>query len=282
MARPHIDFIQAQHLPWQHGLIEGCRPGLAVKLLSRDDETGAISCLVRYPAGYSRSGPEWLDADEEFWVVDGAIEVDGRHYRENTYAHLARGHVRSAMASHQGAVVLTFFSRPPQAQLGAVPGVFFNPARHVPFVDAADQQWDDDFAALGLGPLAAGGRLRTLRKDPDSGEITYLGASVAFRQGARSERHPVVQEFFMLAGELMGPYGAMQAGAYCWRPPMIKHAPYGSATGTLIFFRSIGGPQTTVWEDADQPFSWTSAYRPVLPPELAALAATPLPRPSRY
>jgi len=284
VARPHIEWVQAQLLPWRPGPLGGCRAGLEIKLLSEDRETGALSCLVRYPPGWRGAGPEWLDCDEEFWVVDGALTIGNQRYRENCYAHFPRGYGREGMAAdpRQGAVVLTFFSAAPAANAGAPPAGLPDPRRLVACIDAADGKWDDDFAALGLGPLAAGGRMRFLRKDPDSGEITYLGASVAFRQGRRSERHPVVQEFFMLAGELSGELGTMQAGAYCWRPPMIKHAPYCSPTGTLILFRSVGGPQETLWEDPDEPFSWDAPHRPVLPPELAPLMAEPPKRPPRY
>ena len=50
----------------------------------------------------------------------------------------------------------------------------------------------------------------------------------------------------------------------------------------LLLFRSVGGPQTTDWEDPDEPFSWTPAHRPVLPPDLAPLMTSPWPRPERY
>jgi hypothetical protein len=278
MARPHIEWIQAQALPWQEGAIPA-RPRADAKVLSRDDTTGARSCIIRYPAGYARDA-EWLDADEEFWVLDGAIEVDGVAYGEHTYAHLPRGMPRSAFASARGATVLTFFSAAPVAQPGAGPG--FDERRLVRRIAAADNIWDGDFASMGLQSMQATARMRTLRKDPDTGEITYLTATIPFRQGERSERHPVVQEFFLLSGELAGELGVMQAGAYCWRPPMFKHAPYGSWTGTLLIFRSVGGPQTTEWEDPDEPFTWTPAHKPILPPDLAPLMRAPWPRAPRY
>jgi hypothetical protein len=278
MARPHIEWIQAQALSWQRDAIPA-RPGAEAKILSRDDATGSLSCIIRYPAGYAR-GAEWLDANEEFWVLDGAIEVDGVAYGEHTYAHLPRFMPRSGFASSQGAAVLTFFSATPVAHPGTGPG--FDERRLVRRIAAADNVWDGDFASMGLQSMQATARMRTLRKDPDTGEITYLTATIPFRQGERSERHPVVQEFFLLSGELAGELGVMQAGAYCWRPPMFKHAPYGSWTGTLLIFRSVGGPQATEWEDPDQPFTWTPAHQPILPPDLAPLMTKPWPRPPRY
>ena len=70
-------------------------------------------------------------------------------------------------------------------------------------------------------------RMRVLRDDPTTGENSYITATIPFRHGVRAERHPVVQEFFVLAGELNGNTGTMQAGAYCFRPEMVAHGPYG-------------------------------------------------------
>jgi hypothetical protein len=279
MARPHIEWIQAQALSWQSEILPA-RDGAEAKILSRDEESGALTCILRYPPGYRR-GPEWLSADEEFWVLDGAVEVDGLAYGEHCYAHLPREMPRSGFAAPDGAVVLTFFSAMPVATGGGV-GRDFDERRLVRRIDAADNVWDGDFAAMGLESMRSTARMRTLRQDPDSGEITYLTATIPFRLGQRSERHPVVQEFFLLSGELAGDRGTMQAGAYCWRPPMVKHAPYGSWTGTLLLFRSVGGPQTTLWEDPDMPFAWKPPHAPVLPADLAPLMISPWPRPARY
>ena len=82
MARPHIEWIQAQALPWRRDGIPA-RPGAEAKILSRDPESGAVSCILRYPPGYAR-GAEWLRSDEEFWILDGGIEVDGTSYGPHT------------------------------------------------------------------------------------------------------------------------------------------------------------------------------------------------------
>ena len=84
----------------------------------------------------------------------------------------------------------------------------------------------------------------------------------------------------MLSGELAGPRGTMQAGAYCIRPPMAKHAPYGSPTGALILFRGFGGSQETFWEDTD-PFTFYPEHDPILPDHLKPLSK-PYPPQTRY
>ena len=80
MARPHIEFVPTQLLPWQRGLYGGSRPDVEVRVLSIDDDNGASSLMIRYPPGWARGGPEYLDVDEEFFVLDGAIEINGLSY----------------------------------------------------------------------------------------------------------------------------------------------------------------------------------------------------------
>ena len=122
--------------------------------------------------------------------------------------------------------------------------------------------------------------MKILREDPFSSETTYISASIAYRIGTRAERHPIVQEFFILSGELAGELGVMQAGAYCFRPPMFKHGPYGSPSGAVILFRGLGGKHETLWEDGP-PFSFRPGHTPILPERLKPFGG-PFPRPHRY
>ena len=109
MARPHTEFIQVQALPWQRGLYGGARNDVQSKVLSVDYESGASTVMGRYPPGWSCSEPEILRADEEMFVLDGDLVVNGVDYQSYGYAYLAAGHEPRAAAITNGAVVLTFF-----------------------------------------------------------------------------------------------------------------------------------------------------------------------------
>ena len=74
----------------------------------------------------------------------------------------------------------------------------------------------------------------------------------------------------MLEGELSGPYGIYQPGAYFWRPPNVKHGPFGTSTGCLFFMRSVGGPLTYEYFPVEKPFEWLPKHLPILPKELEA------------
>ena len=283
MGRPHIEFIQAQSLSWSQGLNSGStRSDLDTKILSIDDETGATTCIVRYPSEWNRDSAEYLPTDEEFYVLDGEILINGNSYGVDTYAHLPKGFIRERASSKYGAILLTFFDSQVDSVNTSQPNELFKSDRLVEKISVKDADWGNvDLDAMGLREISTSSRLLSLFKDPDTEEITYLTGVVPFKPEACPERHPVGQEFYILGGALAGNCGVMQAGAYCWRPPLVTHGPYGSPTGALIILRSVGGPLTT---ELDPPVghSYTPEHSPVLPDNLAKMGATPFKPPSRY
>lgn len=262
MARPWIEFIQSQNLPWLSDDLAGTRPGVQSKVLSLDPDTGAASLLVRYPAHWRLDSPGALAADEEFLVLDGGLSFGGRRYAEKSYAHLPAGYLRAPMASEQGAVVLTFFSRRPDP---AAPSVF-DPARLIEHLDAFQVPYTGKFHPE--FPPGAGRKM--LYEDPVTHEQSWILGTLPMRWAERAEVHPVVEEMYLLAGESHGNRGVMRPGAYFWRPPQIPHGPYGTLTGNLYFFRTQGGPLATHYIDSPRPFRWWPDYDPALPEELLA------------
>lgn len=267
MTRPFIEFIQSQVVPWSRGLYGGARPEIDMRMLSLDDETGASSTLLRYPLGWVQSEAQILDADEELFVLAGSLTVGEVTHRKYGYAHLPSGYVRPTMSSETGAVVMTFFSARPHATSSHE----LDAGRLVEAVDALDGPWTGNFHPT--FPVGAGRKF--LRQDPHDGEQTWLLGTMPLRWGLRAERHPVVEEMYLLAGELVGHVGTMRAGAYFWRPEHEWHGPFGSLTGNLMLFRTKGGPLSTVYEDDDHTFSWEPDHRPTLPQHLQAVGAQP-------
>jgi hypothetical protein len=268
MGRPFIEFIQAQALPWQSGGLSA-RPGVEVRELSADADTGAWSLLLRYPPGWRAEDSTALDVDEELIVLAGDLTIGAVHHTRFGYAHLPAGYRRDGMASAGGAVVLTFFSG---GLAPAAEGRECDPARLVERVSAFDGEWGGNFHPK--FPPGAGRKF--LRQDPETGEQTWILGTMPLRSGRRPERHPVVEEMYLLSGELVGHVGVMRAGAYFWRPPEEWHGPFGSPTGNLMIFRTQGGPLSTVYTDHEVPFTWSPEHRPILPEHLSEYGA-PLP-----
>ncbi|MSO64280.1 MAG: hypothetical protein EXQ85_00495 [Alphaproteobacteria bacterium] len=177
------------------------------------------------------------------------------------------------MASQRGATVLTFFEG--EAKPAAV-GLRPDDGRLVEHLDTDLVPWDAGFAHQLAGTGIA---IKFLRKIEGS-DRTWLLHKSADRyadlpQTGRLEKLPCVEEFFLLEGERCWPMGPMRRGAYFWRPPGIIHGPGTSLPGYLAFFRSKHGPFETDWQKEERPRPFDPVYRPVLPPDLAPLAARP-------
>ncbi|MBM3503348.1 MAG: DUF4437 domain-containing protein [Alphaproteobacteria bacterium] len=257
MARPHLDFIQPQVLPWTRGLYGGGRPEVEVKTLSIDPEGKDSSLVLRYAAGYARREHEHLAADEEVFVLEGAFELNGTLYERGAYAHFPVGFERRSFSAPAGAVVLTFFSAEPRAFAGA-PTNPCDERRLIRHIDTRRGGWEDN--------KYFPGRVLFLRNDPVTGDMTYLQTTRPNDGSGKVERHTTVQEMYTLAGELSGPYGIYYAGAYFWRPAGIKHGPFGTQTGCNFFMRSVGGPLLYEYFPVEKPFRWVPEHKPILPP----------------
>lgn len=271
MARPHIEFIQSQVLPFRRGLYGGARPEVEVRTLSIDDEGGDSSTQIKWPAGFSRSTPEYLDADEEFLVLEGALEINGRHYRKHDYAHLPRGYLRRTQSSTAGAVTLTFFSGEPHAVMSDRAGNNFDPKRLVEHIDTRAHprmtNVAESFNTPGWDPT--GSFHKDLFTDPYTGERTWLIGMAPHWSTSLAEIHPVVEEEYSILGDLCFPMGNFRDGAYFWRPPGIRHGPFATWGGTLHLVRCKGGPFATQWVDTGG-VEWFPEYKPILPPEYQA------------
>ena len=80
MARPHIEFIQTQVLPWKTLGEDSSRPGALAKALSYDADSKAVSVIMKYPPGWSLPESHYLNSDEELYVLNGALWVGSVEY----------------------------------------------------------------------------------------------------------------------------------------------------------------------------------------------------------
>lgn len=260
LARPRIEFVQSQRIPWRANALGDVRPGVEARLLSGDDETGARSLVVRYPPGFTAPAGA-LAVDDEFLVLDGELTIGGQRYPAMTFAHLPAGYDAGAWSSAGGAVVLEFFS-------GAL-------ARAKAATDGDDRRlvlrkslFDVPYTGNFHPEFPPGAGRKMLYQDPHTHDTTWVLGTLPLRWAERSEVHPTVEEMYLLAGEVHGDRGIMRPGAYFWRPPSVPHGPFGTQTGNLYFFRTKGGLLATNYVEAAKPFRWWPAYDAVLPPEL--------------
>lgn len=255
MARPHIEFVQVQHIAWTY------RPdGRAERVLNADPETGAATLMVRYLAGY-RAPAETAEHAEEFFVLDGEVEIDGTARGRHAYGFLPRGSGLGALYSRWGAVLLVFRHGrdDPNSAAGTAGGIA---------IDAAAMPWD----VSTYDPKLAHLRLarKVLRLGPNDSGRTFLLAGMPHGVPAErelpAESHDHAEEMFMISGAMWAPEGPMRAGAYFYRPPAIVHGPHVSETGFLQIMRSPGANRiVTKWTDTLRPLPIGAPYAPVMP-----------------
>jgi hypothetical protein len=282
MARPHVEYIQSQALPWQPSPWPHL-PGCQVKILSRDADTGAASALIRLPPAWSEVREGWLGAGAELFVVDGTFDLNGRQYMQDAYAYLPAGYPYRSLATETGAVVLTCYDAEPVWLEGVHPAVGPDPSDAIEMIDAFDLVWssegmDPAYAAVGL-------RWKILRGSPGGTQATMLVSAPPHVHPpgwtGPQEVHDCVEEMFLLSGDYVGDRGTMYTGAYFWRPPGMAHGPYGSRGGSLALIRTFGAPLRNHWTPHHVRLSRTPAYQPVLPDGLRGHARQPW-RPQSY
>jgi hypothetical protein len=281
MARPHVEFIQAQALDWQPTPIAHLA-GTHCKMLSHDVTSGACSLLLRLPRGFQLDGPWQLDAEEEFLVLDGGLSVGDLDYGPDCYALLPAHRPRGALQVRQESVLLCFFDRAPQLETGAAAAA--HAARPdgshdaVPRLDAFEMAWE----SAGMDPAYAdiGLRWKMLRGRIGDAQTTMLVACPPHLhppewQGPQ-EIHDCVEEMFLISGDYLSNVGRMREGAYFWRPPGIAHGPYGTRHGNLALIRTLGAPLENNWTREPVAISRAPAARPFLPAALRARHGVPV------
>jgi hypothetical protein len=269
MARPLIEFVFAQHLPWALGLPGGARDDVDAKVLSHDSQSGEFTAVVKYPPGWSRPEPESLAAEEEIYVLDGAITINGQTYGRDSYACLPKHYNRASSTSTNGCVALSFFDGPAAE---SKPGAKHDPA--MPLVEGLNvyaMRWDAKPADPSLEWM--GNRRKVLRMDPVyKQKATFIISTPPHiypeNWACPTLTHPCVEESFMLAGDMTGPHGRMTPGAYFWRPAEIAHGPFGTRDGGMSLIRFRHGPHVNVWGPDQVPYTYDAPYKPVLPKEL--------------
>lgn len=281
MTRPHTVFVQSQELPWTTGIAGGARPDVEAKTLSIDEETGASTMLLHYPAGWTRPEPHYLDAHEEFLVLDGTLKINGNCYRPYGYGNLPSGYARQSAKSDDGAVVLTMFSQEPHAEQGAPPSDMMDAKLLVEHIDCAGkglEGWTENPYTRYL----VGTGVQPLREDPYTGEISILYSALPFRYMEKQWSHPTVQEMYLLAGEyVINDVGILRPGAYCWWRENEFHGPYGSHAGFMFFIRTDGGPLANIIRDEIIPVDYKAPHNPSLPEALVPYGA-PVPPARNY
>ena len=246
-----------EDLKWKRFEIPGMPAGLAAKMLSRDDRRGSLSVMINYPNGY-KNVAGYNEADQELFVLEGDLTIGDQKLTKYSYTFIPAGMAQGPISTRQGAVVLSFFNTPPRH-------VASDKNKAGARVHALIRDWNFyrtpwNTAAMPTyrkGPPLPGLRLKLLRHDKDTGEMTWMTFGVGGGPGGSGaglwEVHPTFEEYFLLersgeqtVGECLpnGPtplsYGNR---GYWFRPADVGHlGGISRSTGYGISIVRTGGP----------------------------------------
>lgn len=279
MARPHTCFVQAQSVPWEEGHEPNPAWRVDFKVLSKDEETDAMTTIMRVPAGFDLPGPCHLRCDLELFVLDGTLEINGVEYSKDCYAFLPAGYRRDTNSSPEGAIALALFHGYPSPILGEPPDGLYRDDKLIQYINAYDLEWQTGEEGSVTGkPLSPTIFTKKLRVDEETAEQTFLYSALPHHAPPPIMKgkfaHPMIEEVFVLSGEyVFGDVGKMGPGGYCWWREDEWHGPAGSEIGYNLFIRIYGGPLRNKFSDEASPFSFAPDHHPALPDRLKDFSA---------
>jgi hypothetical protein len=90
MARKHVLLLETDSVQWQpfHEIFPGdAQAGKWAKALSRDPDTGAVTCLIKFEKGWSDNRDVYHRCGEEVFIVSGRFKIGGRVMEAGAYAY---------------------------------------------------------------------------------------------------------------------------------------------------------------------------------------------------
>jgi anti-sigma factor ChrR (cupin superfamily) len=99
-------YVEVDELPWQPTKF----PGIDIKVLMEDKETGLLTALTRFQPGAVLPLHEHVDL-EQTWMLEGSLVDDEGEAKVGDYVWRPAGSRHTAHAPN-GALALSFFLRP--------------------------------------------------------------------------------------------------------------------------------------------------------------------------
>jgi len=113
MSRMPMEFFNPEDIPWEPYIIKGeDLNSVLCKVLSKDEETGAITLLIKYPKGFKMPALSCHTVTEEIFIVKGRITMEGKKYSKGYYAFRPVGMIHGDMDVLEETILLILYSGP--------------------------------------------------------------------------------------------------------------------------------------------------------------------------
>jgi hypothetical protein len=227
--RGWVELAHAPQIEWEPLPAVGWPMGPVARVLSRDTVDGALTAVVRLPAGYRRPAGHTASAIDVL-VLSGTLRLGDGVKGYGWYGYLPAGVTSSAWTAESD-VELLLCARTGAPDFTPGPGPVEN-HDGVIVVDTETVFW----TASSRPGIAPGLSHKLLRYDAATGEGAFLGAAIPSWRSPYLEFHHTIEEIYCISGDIsLGNSGRMDAGSYLWRPPFISHGPFWSDRGAIIF-----------------------------------------------
>lgn len=117
LSRLSSRYVEVEGLPWK----PTPTPGVDMKILLQDKETGLLTALFRWQPGTELPLHEHVEIEQTF-VLEGSIVDEEGEVRKGDYVWRPAGN-RHIARSPNGALVLSFFLKPNRFLTGNLAGV---------------------------------------------------------------------------------------------------------------------------------------------------------------
>lgn len=256
---PNIEFVD-----WRPFDAPGMPAGLQRRLLSVSPSMEAVAQVTYVPPGWSQ--PVGYDeVDNEIVVLEGDLSIgdgaDKEALSKYSYSYIPAGMKHGPVSSRQGAVLLQWFKGAPRFVVSNTDKPGARTHARVRGWNRYRNSWhvDEPFPAYRTGGNFPGYLHNLMRKDPDTGEMTWMTfvssipappSSKPGNFGGGAEVHPSFEEYYIPEGNRFaktddrGPKRAVYGGecveqgissytrgtrGYFWRAAGVAHGTVAKA-----------------------------------------------------
>jgi len=230
-------YIQQQQLAYQSF---DRWPGVRVKRLGGDAETGRLALYAEFPAGFHLPGGLESDKSIELLMLDGSLRLGDQWLTVFDFAFIPPGLELPQLESDQISHALVFFD-----PASADPVALQNQQSRGHYVRKYSE---DDWEPAALAKSAGAQidlKIFHLKKDPDTSARSWLvkldgDMKVPWEVHSMAEEGYLLEGGYVLAECLPGRtvIGEYRQGGYFWRPGGIPHSgPESGPVGRVIWLQ---------------------------------------------
>ncbi len=247
-GRPGFVYIEStETVAWQRFIVPGMPGGMMAKYLSRDEKRGGLALLSYLPIRWQHDERGYHNSDEEIFLLEGDLTIGDQKLSRYSYTFIPAGVAHGPVSTRQGAVFIRWFNKTPDFIVSRNDMSGARADASVRDWNYYNVPWDSiNFPVYRKGPPIPGVRLKLLRDDPDTGEMTWITFGSGRRRGGSLwEVHPTFEEYFLVelsdervVGECLseGPTALRyKERGYWWRPAGIGHiGPMAASSGYAL------------------------------------------------